>query len=105
MMLLTQEIKRALPKLYSQEDKPAEQVPIIVKFFDPTGSWTWYVTEGEPTEDGDYRFFGLVDGFEKELGYFLLSDLQHAKAGQTGMRALPIERDLHFAGKTLAEVM
>ena len=76
---------------------------MIVKFFDPTGSWTWYATEGEQQENGDWLFFGLVRGFESELGYFSLNELIHAKDGVRGLRGLPIERDLHFKNRTLAE--
>ncbi len=50
MKLLTEEIIQRLPKLRSQEDKNPQDVRVIVKFFDPTGSWTWYVTEGEQRE-------------------------------------------------------
>lgn len=98
MKLLTAEIKRKLPALYSNEDKKPEDVRIVVKFFDPMGSWAWYATEGEELEDGDWRFFGLVRGFENELGYFMLSELQNARPGPVG-----IERDMHFGEHTLAE--
>jgi hypothetical protein len=110
MKLLTKEIMAKLPKLYAESKEPKD-VPIIVKFFDPVGSWSWYVTEGEEVEydeeDGGktWKFFGLVDGHDKELGYFTLHDLETCKQGLRGMRALPIERDLHFKGKTLADVM
>src|SRR6185295_12936637 len=105
MKLLTKEIIERLPKLYTNDGKNPKDIKIVVKFFDPTGSWTWYATEGEQTEDGDWEFFGLVDGHEKELGYFRLSELQHAKDGVSGLRGLPIERDLHYGfGHTLAEV-
>ena len=46
-----------------------------VKFFTPDGSWTWYASEF----DGDDLFYGLVDGFELEYGYFRLSELQEAQ--------------------------
>lgn len=49
-----------------------------LKFFTPDSGWTWYVTEGEE-EDGDFRFFGFVVGFEKEWGYFVLSELEGAR--------------------------
>jgi len=97
MKLLTKEIEARLAKspLGSQEHN---QTPtIIVKFFDPTGSWTWYATEGSKTEDGDWEFFGLVDGHEKELGYFVLSEL----ASVRGRFGLGIERDMHFDGHRL----
>lgn len=106
MELLTQEIIAKLPKLGSQDGKDPHEVKVVAKFFDPTGSWTWYVVEGEQRDDGDWEFFGLVRGFETELGYFTLSELQHAKEGLTGLHALPIERDLHFGFEhTLTEVL
>lgn len=86
MMLLTKADRKALPPLYSNE-KVADPLA-VVKFFDPTGSWTWYATEF----DGDDTFFGLVDGHDKELGYFTLSELASVK----GRFGLGIERDRHF---------
>ena len=101
MKLLTKEIKETLPRLYSQEN---EKDPMVIcKFFDPVGSWTWLVTEGEENGDGDFEFFGLVIGFEIELGYFTLSQLETAKQGLTGLKALPIERDLSFTPCRLSE--
>jgi len=106
MKLLTKEIETKLPKLYSQEHKEPKDVKVIVKFFDPTGSWTWYATEGEQQENGDWLFFGLVDGFEKELGYFTLEQLLTAKKGARGFQSLPIERDRFFNTETtLEEIM
>ena len=101
MKLLTEEIKAKIPALYSQENKKDPMV--ICKFFDPVGSWTWFVTEGEENGDGDFEFFGLVIGFEAELGYFTLSQLETAKQGITGIKALPIERDLYFTPCKLSE--
>ena len=105
MKLLTKGIREKLPPLYSGEKKKPEEIQVVVKFFDPTGSWTWYATEGEPVldEDGkeiDFRFFGFVRGFENELGYFSLSEFKGIK----GFFGLGIERDLYFEKHTLAEV-
>lgn len=61
-----------------------------VKFFYPDAAWTWYGVEF----DGDDLLFGLVDGFEKELGYFRLSELLENR----GKLGLPIERDFYFVG-------
>ena len=102
MELLPQDLKKQIPALYSQENT---KDPIIYcKFFDPTGSWTWYVTEGEEQENGDFLFFGLVVGFESELGYFSLQELKDAKRGMTGIQVSPIERDLQFVSCKLSEV-
>lgn len=100
MKLLTKEIINRLPKLYANENKKAEDIEVIIKFFDPCGSWTWYVTEGNK-EDNDYLFFGFVRGIENELGYFRLNELQSIKRPF----GLGIERDLHFKKHTLKEVM
>lgn len=114
MQILTAENKAALPALYSQDGKDPADVQIVVKFFDPTGSWTWYATEGDKTGEvisegafkgeEDYKFFGFVKGFEGELGYFTLGELSTAKGKCTGIQTLPIERDRNFKG-TLASVM
>jgi len=89
MELLPAALRAALPPLYSQEHNPDPTIQI--KFFTPDSNWTWYVTEGQE-EDGDFLFFGFVVGFEKEWGYFMLSELESA----SGPLGLPIERDLHF---------
>lgn len=85
-MLLTQENRAALPPLYSQEQ--SDNPTAYVKFFTPDSSWTWYAMEF----DGVDLFFGLVDGLEKEFGYFSLSELCTAR----GPLGLHIERDRYF---------
>jgi hypothetical protein len=98
MMLLTKENKNQLPLLYAQDGKGMDAIA-YVKFFDPTGSWTWYATEF----DGEDTFFGLVCGFEQELGYFSLNELKHCKDGFRGFKALPIERDLNWKPRPLKD--
>ena len=94
MQLLTNELREQLPPLYSQQ---GEKDPIVrVKFFTPDSSWTWYALEF----DGDDLFFGLVDGFERELGYFTLSELQ-SNRGPLGM---PIERDICWTPRPLSAI-
>jgi len=95
MQLLTKEIRGKLPPLGGQDSKGGQAVA-HVKFFTPDSSWTWYATEF----DGEDLFFGLVEGQEKELGYFSLSELE----GVRGPMGLAIERDLHWTPKTLAEI-
>jgi len=97
MKLLTKALRSKLPPLYANEGKKTEEVKIIVKFFDPTGSWTWYATEF----DGKDTFFGFVRGLENELGYFSLYELESIQ----GKFGLGIERDLYFGEHTLAEAM
>lgn len=89
--LLTAEIRRRLPPLYSTAETPNPMVR--AKFFTPWAYWTWYAIEF----DGKDLFFGLVEGHESELGYFSLSELESVR----GPGGVKIERDAHFRPKTL----
>ena len=89
MKLLTKEIEKKLPALYSQEK--VKNPKIVVKFFHPLSDWTWYAYEGERQENGDMLFFGMVHGYEKEIGYFSLKELEEVK-----VKGLGIERDKFF---------
>jgi hypothetical protein len=94
--LFPKEIREKLPPLYANEELGLA-AQALVKFFTPDANWTWYASEF----DGNDIFFGLVSGFEIELGYFSLSELESIQ----GPLGLPIERDLHFEPKTLQELM
>ncbi|MEA5516965.1 DUF2958 domain-containing protein [Nodularia sp. UHCC 0506] len=94
MNLLPPEIRSQLPSLYCQE-KIADPIAYI-KFFNPLSNWTWYATEF----DGEDTFFGLVQGFEEELSYFSLTELQEYR----GRLSVGIERDLHFRPTPLSQL-
>ena len=88
MKLLTKDITKRLPPLYSTSDKAPEDVSVVVKFFNPAGDSTFYGTEYCPVQK---IFFGFVfhslrDG---ELGYFSLDELSSVRASF----GLKIERD------------
>jgi len=78
MILLTDEIKKALPALYSTEDIKCEDKEIIVRFFNPMGNQSWQIVEGDPIGGGDWTLFGLCDlGFGcAEWGYVSLNELE-----------------------------
>ena len=108
MKLLTDEL---LAKLQAQDpyhpsgpgkELPAEELMIVVKFFTPDSFWTWYAVSASKDEKfGDVQFFGYVDGIYPELGYFWLSELESLR----GPAGLPIERDLHWNPRSLADIM
>ncbi len=93
--LLPPEILARLPKLgaTSGQKDPIAQV----KFFYPDFGWTWYAIEF----DGTDLFYGLVDGFEKELGHFRLSELMENR----GKLGLEIERDLSFEPTPISRLL
>ena len=95
MMLLTKANKKALPEFLAT-DEQGDQALAQVKFFTPDAQWTWYAVEF----DGVDKFFGLAIGFEIELGYFSLSELQSIR----GPWGLAIERDRHFMPQSIGEL-
>ena len=112
MKMLTKANREALPKLYANEDKSLDETMAVVKYFTPWTNWTWYASEGEPVLDDqgneiDFKFFGLVDGHEMELGYFLLSELEaiHRPSFLGGRFGLKIERDMHWEPKSLQAII
>ena len=95
MMLLTDELRKQLPPLYSSEN--VEDPMVICKFFYPDFSWTWYAIEF----DGKDTFFGYVAGDENEARVTSrLSELQNNR----GKLGCPIERDRYFKPQRLSEV-
>lgn len=104
MKLLPKEVRETLPALGAQDGKGGRAVA-YVKFFTPSSNWTWFALSGEPILDSagkelEFQFFGLVFGHDKELGYFNLGELEEVR----GPLGLPIERDLYFRPKMLAEI-
>lgn len=100
MELLTEEIKKTLPKLNSQ-DSNTDPV-CVLKFFTPDANWTWYVVEGSEQQDGDWVFFGMVTSPMcplGEMGCFSLSELMSVR----GCLGLPIERDLYWTPRPIRE--
>ena len=100
--LMTEELGATIPPLYTNNDIEDYDTMIArAKIFNPFSRWTWYITEWEP-ETG--TCFGLVEGFEIELGYFDLDELSKI----TVMKGvLAIERDLrgrYWKPKTLGEI-
>ena len=94
-VLMPESIAETIPALYATEtitDPVAK-----VKWFTPDSSWTWYVLEYDPKEK---LCFGLVEGFEKELGYFSLTEIEQAR----GPLGLQVERDLHWKPTPLSEL-
>ena len=96
MKLLTQELIKKIPPLYKQEDK-GENALAYVKLFTPDSNFNWYITE----YDADEKIcFGLIDGFEKELGYFSLNEIEQIK----GSMGLKVERDISFRPTKLKDL-
>lgn len=94
MKLLTKELRIRLPRLKATEHQPDPMA--LVKFFTPWSDWTWYATEF----DGVDSFFGLVQGFEEELGCFSLEELESVR----GPGGVTIERDIYFEPTPLSKL-
>ena len=97
MKILTKALLKKLPNIGDNEKNNNEHIA-HVKLFGGS-SWTWYITEFDPIKN---LCFGLVDGLEKELGYFSLDELLSLKFPPFG---LPIERDMWFESTPIKELM
>ena len=93
MKLLTKEIIEKLPLLKDLEDPITRDTLVPVKFFNPTGSGTWYVLaiDGENKEiNDDTILFGIAHIQSLELGSFSYGEIKDLKVGF----GLKIERDM-----------
>lgn len=67
---MTVTLPAEIPVLYATEH--AKDPTVYAAYTHPGMGWGWFVTE----YDGEARFFGLVAGFETELGYFSREELE-----------------------------
>ena len=95
MKLLTKEIAEKATKQYD-EGSDMEQM-VVAKFFNPVGSWTWYLMN--MAENGDYCR-GIVDGHAVEMGSFSIKELEDLQL-PLGMK---IERDTSFKSVKASEL-
>ena len=94
MKLINEKDKLKLPALYANEDLGLDAI-VVIKFWHPETKWVWYASEGSAEGEG-FIFFGLVIGYEAELGYFSLAELE-----QHIPRHWPTLRDAYFKPRTL----
>jgi len=95
MKLLTKEITEKATKQY---DKGSDMEQMVVaKFFNPVGSWTWYLMN--MADNGDYCW-GIVDGNAVEMGSFSIKELEEQRL-PLGMK---IERDTSFQSIPASEL-
>jgi ATP-binding cassette subfamily B protein len=71
-------------------------VSLLQRMYDPTA--------GSVEFDGEDLFFGMVHGFEKELGYFSLKELQSLKLTMGGIDIPAVERDINWTPRRLSEL-
>ena len=97
MNLMTKELEKKKKKYpLGSQDGLGGQAKVIVKYFNPVGVGTWFITEGNKLDNGDYEMFGychLGDDEYAELGYVMLSELEKLNLPF----GLKIERDLYLS--------
>ena len=69
--LMTEEIAKTVPRLYEQDG--AEDPTVYVHYFSCVNGWDWWLLEFDGTDEA----FGLVEGYDDELGI-----LQHQGDGR-----------------------
>lgn len=95
MALLPDAVAKTLPGIKEQEHL-GDNAVAHVKSITPCSNWTCYASE----YDAEERIcFGVVVGFERELGNFSLDELEGIR-GPAGLRT---ERDLYRSPKPLRD--
>ena len=96
MRLITKELEEKIKQFpLGCQDEKLGRAEVIVKFFNPTGIGTWYITEGEKIGSSDYELFGychLGDDDFAEFGTIYLSELENLKLPM----GMSIEQDLYI---------
>ncbi len=87
-----------LPTYAELGDKSLSEIKAKVRLFNPTGAGTWWVAAYDPDTQ---IAWGVADIHTREVGSFSMRELVDYR----GRFGLPIERDLHAAPCTLADVM
>ena len=97
--LMTEKLADTIPAIGATDNaRDYDDVLARAKLFSPYSNWTWFITEMDRKTG---QCFGLVEGFETELGYFDLTDL----AETTVLGGVPaVERDLYWQPMTLGEI-
>ena len=93
--LMTREIAKTAPRLYEQDG--AEDPTVYAHYFSCVNGWDWWLLEFDGTDEA----FGLVEGYDDELGYFSIKEMEGLNR-QMGFAA--VERDEHFEPKPLGVV-
>jgi len=97
MKLMTKELEKEFAKMGNQSQ--SENPVVVAKYFNPTGSATWWITEYTPK----YKLlYGFVTGMDyNEWGSVSLTELEGVKVGF----GLGIERDLHFTPTPIKQAL
>ena len=101
MKLMTKEIEAAFAKQGYTGNTTPEDIKVVVKYFNPVGNQVWYCYEYNPEDRIFWGYANLGDDYCAECGTISLDEMEAI----TLPFGLKIERDLHFKGATLKEVM
>lgn len=97
MKLFTKADEKKLQEQYSRGSNLNQKV--IIKIFNPYGSWTWYIMNQDPN-DPDY-LWAIVKGNEIETGSVSKCTLENTKIEPFN---LGLERDSGFESRKAQEI-
>ena len=95
MKLMTKELEKKIPALYSQDGKGNEAI-VYAHYF--IGGCDWFVTEYDREDQLFFGFVNMGNPDFAELGYFSLKELE-----SINHKGLQVERDLYWDKCTLKE--
>ena len=91
--IMTYPLLNQLPPLYATDAIPLDEKRAIVKYFTPSGAWTWIGFEYDRATNDMFGAVMSPDTYGRwELGYFNLDQLAQAR----GAFGPAVERDIFF---------
>jgi len=101
MKLMPKSIAAKVPSLDATAELSSAEQFAYVKFFNPCGGQTWWISAYDPETREAFGFVNLGDPQCAELGYISIDELEALKLPF----GLGIERDLSFKKTPLDEIM
>ena len=102
MKLMPKKIGNLFSKFpLGSQRKKGKDARVVVKYFNPSGTSKWLITEGEQLKDGDWLMYGYFYIFGWDWGYVKLSELEDF----INPHGEEIERDLYIGYPTISEAL
>lgn len=101
MKLMTKQLEKHIPELYSEEDVELKDKKIYAHYMSILLNYDWFAFEYSKEQKLFFGFVNLDNEEFAELGYFSLEEFEEVNQ-QQGFKV--IERDMHFQSGTVEEV-
>lgn len=101
MKLITKQLEKTIPKLYSTENTPTQEKKVYIHYFIPLLNWDWWICEYDKEEKLFFGYANLNDPQNAEWGYVSLTELEDISEAYP---ACQVERELNFQPTIISQI-